>query len=60
MKFNRPDNRVSLPRSVGTSKIYTKGCSLGSGLSLHLFALKAALKDALLPGGHFSCVEFTP
>lgn len=56
MTFYRPDNRVSLPRSSGTSKIYTKGCSLG----FQFWALLSALKEALLHGAIFSCMEMAP
>jgi len=60
MKLRRPDYRVSLPRSLGTSKIYTKGCSAGSCSSLYLFALEVAFKEVLHSGGHFSRMEVVP
>jgi len=52
----RPDNRVSLPRSSGTSKIYTKGCSL----DCRSWASSFALNEALHHGGHFSCMGTSP
>ena len=56
MTLCRPDYRGSLPRLLGTSKIYTKGCCLGSGFLASL----SALKEALDHGGHFSCMEILP
>lgn len=56
MIFYGPDNWGSLPRSLGTSKIYTKGCSFG----WRSLALEDALFRATDHGAIFSCMEVTP
>ena len=56
MNYCRPDNRVSLPRSLGTSKIYTKGCSF----SYRLLPLLFALKDVRRCSGQSLRMEVAP